>query len=296
MIQVIGSAGEGAFKERGARIVGIVTGRLSHLIRLTAAEAAYLDGLEARSVHYPRRRVIQTAGDPNGQAFVLKSGWVISYSQLPDGSKQIRRLHFPGDLVAMPSLAFRHHAEDLEAVTDVVVSPFPKRELGPLFERHPRLAALMFLFSQLERVSFGDRLLSVGAQPCKSRLAFLLLDILNRLRSSDPSISDTIAMPLSREQMAEITGMTPIHASRMWSELVREGAIACEGHSLTILDEPRLMDLSGWVGRFQDLDFSWLPAAPAASADPAQGPTVASIVAPTRHRQPSDERPAVTSV
>ena len=240
--------------------MGIVAERLSKIIQLTAVEAAYVDSLEVRSVHYPRRRVIQEAGDPNGQAFVLKSGWVISYSQLPDGSKQVRRLHFPGDLVAMPSLAFQHHAEDLEAVTDVLVSPFPKSALGPLFETHPRLAALMFLFSQLERVSFGDRLLSVATQSCKSRMAFLLVDILNRLRSADPSICDTIPMHLTREQMAEITGMTPIHASRMWSELHREGTIAHDGSLLTILDEPRLLALSGWVSRFGDLDFDWLPA------------------------------------
>lgn len=210
-------------------------------------------------MRYPRRGVLTHSGDPNREAFVLKSGWVISYSRLANGSRQVRRLHLPGDLLGMPSLAFRHHAEELEAVSDVIVSPFPKVTLRQLFETHHGLAGLMFLISQLERVTLGDRLLSVATQSCKSRLAFLLIDVLDRLRRIDPGVLNTIPMHLSREQMAEITGMTPIHASRMWSELTRDGVISSDGGFVTVRDEEQLLELSGWVSRADDLDLGWLP-------------------------------------
>ena len=239
--------------------MSIIAERLQSRVELTQAERALLLGLESRSVSCPRRSVLSRSGEPNRKAFVLKSGWVISYSRLANGSKQVRRLHLPGDLLGMPSLAFRHNAEELEAVSDVVVSPFSKLAFGRLFETHHRLAGLMFLISQLERVTLGDRLLSVATQPCKSRLAFLLMDILNRLRRIDPGIVNTMPMHLSREQMAEITGMTPIHASRMWSELTRDGIISNNGGLVTVQDEVRLLELSGWVTRTDDLDLGWLP-------------------------------------
>ena len=66
-------------------------------------------------------------------------------------------------------------------------------------------------------------------------------------------------MHLTREQMGEITGMTPVHASRMWSELIAEGAIEYERPFVTIHDEQRLTDLSSFVDRSADLDFSWVP-------------------------------------
>lgn len=204
--------------------------------------------------------MIQRAGDPMRNAFILQQGWVISYTQLADGSRQIRRLHLPGDVVAAPSMAMRHHAEDIEALTQTVVSPFARARFSEMFERHPRLTAIMFMFAQLERITYGDRLSCLGRFDCKSRLAFLLIDTLNRMRAIDPAIRQTFTMHLTREQMAEITGMTPIHASRMWSELLAERAIRTEGPVVTIVDEQRLARLSAYVNRFADMDFSWIPA------------------------------------
>lgn len=183
----------------------------------------------------------------------------MTFSDFADGSRQVRRLHFPGDLLAMPSMAMRHHAEHIEAVTDVVVAPFEKTMLAALFEEHPRLAAIMFMFAQEERITYGDRLCSLSRLTCKARMAFLLLDVLNRLRVVDPDITCSYQMHLTREQMGEITGMTPVHASRMWSELIAEGAIACDNGVVTIRDEAGLTSISGFVNRSADLDFDWLP-------------------------------------
>jgi CRP-like cAMP-binding protein len=215
--------------------------------------------MEASDIYVEARRTICRVGDPVNEAFVLKSGWAISYSQFPDGARQIRRLHLPGDLLAMPSLALRHHAENVEALTPAIVSPFERSFFSQLFVEHPRLAAIMFIFAQQERTTSGDRMGCIGRLECKPRLAFLLLDIFDRLRAIDAADGATFDIHLTREQMAEMTGMTPIHASRMWSELIAEGAIAADGHRITILDEARLQSLSGYVNRALDLDFSWVP-------------------------------------
>ena len=233
--------------------------RLRKRVPLTSAETAFLDSLSAGSVSFRRRQMIACEGEAANEAFVLKSGWAMTFSDFPDGSRQVRRLHFPGDLLAMPSVAMRRHAENIQAVTDVVVSPFAKGMLATLFEEHPRLAGIMFIFAQQERITSGDRLCSLSRQSCKGRLAFLVLDVLDRLRAVDASIASSYQMHLTRELMAEITGMTPVHASRMWNELIAEGAIACEDGFVTVLDEARLASLSGYVNRAPDLDFDWLP-------------------------------------
>jgi CRP-like cAMP-binding protein len=185
------------------------------------------------------------------------TGWVMSYSSFGDGSNQVRRLHFPGDLLAMPSIPMRHHAEDIEALSNAVVSSFPKGLLAGLFAL-PRLAAIMYMFAQAERITAGDRLVSLGRNSAKGRVAFLLLDILHRLRSADPSITDTFYMHLTREQVAQVAGITPVHASRMWSALVADGTIACQGRIVTIVDEAALAELSHYRDRDGDFDFQWL--------------------------------------
>ena len=237
--------------------MGVFSERVTRRFPLDRPEIAFLEALEAHPVPVRRGEVIVREGDPASHAFVLMSGWAMSYTRFRDGSHQVRRLHFPGDLLAMPSVPMRHYSEDLEALSDALVAPFPKRLLGHLFEM-PRLAAIMYMFAQAERVTAGDRMASLGRSRAKARVAFLIADVLQRLRSADPSVGSTFPMHLTREQIANVAGMTPVHASRMWSALIADGLIRCSGRTVTVVDEKRLMELSQYHERDSDFDRNWL--------------------------------------
>ncbi len=150
----------------------------------------------------------------------------------------------------------RRHAEDIEALSDAVISPFPKRMLAGLFAM-PRLTAIMYMFAQAERITAGDRLANLGMNSAKARLAFLLLDILHRLRSADGTVQNSFYMHLTREQVAQFTGITPVHASRMRSALTAERLIDWDGHVVTIMDESALAELSNYQDS-GDFDHRWL--------------------------------------
>ena len=231
--------------------------RVARRFEPDAAELTFLQRLEANRVRMDRGQLIARDGDPSHYGFVLREGWAMSLTRFPDGSFQVRRLHFPGDPLAMPSLSMRHHAEDIEALTDCEIAVFPKSALADLF-RFPRLAAVLYLFAQAERVTLGDRLASLGHDRGDARIAYLLVDILNRLRSANPSIQRSFDMHLTREQIAHVTGMTPVHASRMWSELISKDLIHCVGHHVTVLAEDRLAQLAHYVDRDADFDLDWL--------------------------------------
>jgi CRP/FNR family transcriptional regulator, anaerobic regulatory protein len=260
-----GTADMGAFAER-------VTTRF----RLDAEELAFLESLESRTVVLPRAHLIARAGDPAAHAFVLLAGWAMSYTRSPDGTDQVRRLHFPGDLLAMPSVPMNHHAEEIETLSDAVIAPFPKRLLARLFTL-PRLAAIMYMFAQAERITAGDRIASLSGSPARERIAFLLVDILHRLRSADGTITNRFDMHLTREQIAHVTGMTPVHASRMWSAMIADGLFVCEGHSVTVPDEQRLAEISGYRDLDNDLDDGWL-----AEVEARPRPEMPNAYVPTR--------------
>ena len=231
--------------------------RVARRFKPDAAESDFLTKLEAYLARMHRGELIARDGDLSHHAFVLRNGWAMSFTRFPDGLFQVRRLHFPGDLLAMPSLAMRHYAEDIEALSDCEIAIFPKSALAEVF-RLPRLAAILYMFAQAERVTLGDRLASLGHNRGKARIAFLLIDILCRLRSADPSVGRSFDMHLTREQIAHVTGMTPVHASRMWSELISQGLIGCVGHHVTILAEDRLAEIAHYRDRDGDFDLDWL--------------------------------------
>ena len=239
--------------------MGAFAERVTRRFRIDHSELAWLERLEENPVRVKRGQLIAQEGDPAECAFVLLTGWVMSCSRFSDGSHQARRLHFSGDLLAMPSIPMRHYAEDLEALSDAVIAPFPKRMLAKLFNM-PRLVGIMYMFAQAERISAGDRLASLGHDSAKGRIAFLLMDILYRLRSADDSVTSSFFLHLTREQIAHVTGITPVHASRMWSALKAEGLICCARRTVTIVDEERLANLGHYSDRGSDFDYRWLPA------------------------------------
>jgi CRP-like cAMP-binding protein len=251
--------------------MGAFAERVTRRFRLDPDELAYLERLEARPVPVKRGQSIVEEGDPANQAFVLLSGWVMSCTRFSDGTHQVRRLHFSGDLLAMPSMPMRRHAEDLEAISNGLVARFPKAVLAELFTM-PRLAAIMYMFAQAERISAGDRLACVGHNSAKACLAFLIVDILHRLRSADPAVTCSFPMHLTREQIAHVIGTTPVHASRVWCALVAEGLIGCDGHTVTVIDEQGLIALGHYRERDTDFDLGWLARVGIVAGGPAMVP------------------------
>ncbi len=231
--------------------------RVARRFAPNAAERAFLASLETNLAHKRRGDIIAREGDPALHAFVLRHGWAMSYTRFPDGSFQVRRLHFPGDLLGMPSLPMRHHAEDIEALSDCEIATFPKLALTELF-RLPRLAAILYMFAHAERVTLGDRLANLGHNRAKARIAFLLIDILHRLRSVDSSVDCSFDMHLTRDQIAHVAGISAVHASRSWSELISEGLVNYSTHRVTILSEAGLEELACFRDRDSDFDFDWL--------------------------------------
>lgn len=234
--------------------------RLEHYLPLTAEEKEALARLEENERQYRRGAIIRRENDPANEMFVIRSGWMYSYVLLDDGSRQILRLHFPGDLVGTSSIAFREATDSLVALTDVKLCPFDKSALRETYRSHPRLAALFFLIAEAERVSLTDRLASLGRTSARARVAALLLDTINRVRVMRSEVTDTILLPMTQEEIGDATGLTSVHVNRMIRALVEEGLIARSNSHITILDEERLERVANYINRYAELDTSWLPA------------------------------------
>ncbi|MFN2259781.1 MAG: Crp/Fnr family transcriptional regulator [Parasphingopyxis sp.] len=234
--------------------------RLSHFLALTPAEEAALARLEDKERQFERGECIRHQGDPADELFIVRKGWLYSHLELDDGKRQILRINFPGDLVGTSSVAFGNASHSLTALSDGVLCPFDRRALAELFEQHSRLATLLFLISQAERVAMDDRLASLGRTDAKARIAALLLDIVVRHRIMGDGDLAEVEIPMTQEDIGDATGLTSVHVNRMMKELKRDGLILRERNRVTILDEGRLVDLAGYINRYAAVDTSWLPA------------------------------------
>ncbi|WP_189338393.1 Crp/Fnr family transcriptional regulator [Sphingobium sp. SCG-1] len=235
--------------------------RLEKHISLNDAERKALARLEETQRKVKRGAVIQRANDPVSELFVLRHGRVMSYVIMPDGSRQILRVYFPGDFIGSASTIYSKAPESLVALADSVLCPFDKAGLRVLLEEHPRVAALMFMLSQTERVALTDRLASLGRTSAKARVAAFLLDIIHRLRVMNDDITDTFDLKLTQEEIGDAIGLTSVHVNRMIRQMEAEGLIRRSNGSITLLNEQKLASIGHYTNRYTDFDLTWLPAA-----------------------------------
>ncbi len=238
---------------------GCFADRISDFIALTPNERRTLESLEERERHLRRGAILQREHDRVSELFILSKGLMMSYVLLDDGSRQILRFLFPGDMLAATNLVYREAPETIVALTDCTVCPFERASLSQLITEHPRLAAVILSLNQIERVSLTDRLAALGRTTAKTRVAAILLELRDRLRMLDKGISNAFTLGLTQEEIGDATGLTAVHVNRMLRQLEDENLIEREAGRVTFLDERGLIRAANYVNRYEGLDLGWLP-------------------------------------
>lgn len=135
--------------------------------------------------------------------------------------------------------------ETIETVTDAVVEIIPPEAFGRVFQKHPRLAAMLFLWSQEERVRLMHQLTIVGRHHGVRRIAAFLLALHQRVKLGESSDALSFDFPLTQMDIADATGLTAVHVNRCLKMLRGRGTLAILGGRLTIHDPDSLMTLAG---------------------------------------------------
>lgn len=231
------------------------------MVVLTADEQRALERLEERERHLRRGAILQRENDRVSEIFVLRKGMMMSSVLLDDGSRQILRFHFAGDMIAVSSLVYREAPETITALSDCVACPFERTAFSALITEHPRIAALVMVYNQIERAALTDRLAALGRTSAKARVAAILLEMRNRMRMLDKTIEASFTLGLTQEEIGDATGLTAVHVNRMLRQLEDERMIRREAGRVSFTDEQALARAANFVDRYAGLDLGWLPAA-----------------------------------
>lgn len=232
--------------------------QIGGFIVLAPEERAALDRLQDRERAVRRGAILVRENDRCTELFVLQRGLMMSYVLLDDGSRQILRFLFPGDVFGGAVLAYAKAPETLGALAESVVNPVDRSMLADLGRRHPRLLMAITALDQAERTMLTDRLAGVGRTTARARIAAVLLEVRDRLRRCDPGLGNTFTLALTQEEIGDATGLTAVHVNRMLRQLEEQAMIARAHGRVTLLDEPGLRRAANYVDRFGAMDLGWL--------------------------------------
>jgi CRP/FNR family transcriptional regulator, anaerobic regulatory protein len=222
---------------------------LCSILRSCASEAdrSTTGALPMSTVHtVPARRTIFHPKEWSEFVPVICSGWSVSSIALPDGRRQILSFLLPGDAVCTAFLFGPLSGRHVEAVTEVTYRKFKRSDLRALLFANPDLFDRLSKTWIEERIQADQLALDLGRRTASERIARQILNLAERLAKRGMMFGQTMEFPLRQRHIADATGLTPVHVSKVLGEFQRARVIEISSRSLTIINEAELRVAADW--------------------------------------------------
>lgn len=196
-----------------------------------------------------RREALFHQGDPAEEFAVVLDGRLKLTQVSAEGQEVIVRYVGPGEMCAVVAMfPDQRYPVTAEAVADARVIGWPRHKLDDLLLEHPQLAlnALRLLTERMGELS--DRLRELATERVARRVARALLRLARKAgRRTDRGVE--IDMPLTREDIARLSGTTLFTVSRLMADWEEAGIVGSGRERVVIHSPHRLVaiaeDLSG---------------------------------------------------
>lgn len=190
------------------------------------------------------RQNIYRAGEPAEGVAVVCDGWAVRFQQLPNGRRQILSVVLPGDLVSAGAAFARQFAFSVQAVTDLRYCIFPVADIRARLHDDPALFDVWMQLAAAEHRDADRRLVDLGQRTALERIASLIFQITQRVEERGELAGDEFAFPMSQQQMADCTGLTPVHTCRVLSALRKSGVCDVGHGAIKIIDRSELQRIA----------------------------------------------------
>lgn len=185
---------------------------------------------------------------------LLIEGYANRHKMTSNGERQIVSFHLPGDILNLQHLLLAKADHNAQALTEVTVAWIPAEAMKELSQSHARIGEALWRDTLIDASIFREWVLNVGRRDARSRVAHMLCEFAVRRNAAGLGAPERFELPMTQEQIADATGLTPVHVNRMLQALGLDGVIERDRRRITIADWERLR-------READFDPAYLHAA-----------------------------------
>lgn len=240
--------------QRDGRSLERMLRKLELRVRLSQGDRQALLALPYTSRTLEPSTYILREGDLPVHCAVLLDGFAYRQKISGDGGRQILGIHVPGDMLDLQNLFLDVADHNVQTLTRSEVAFVSKAALQKLVQARPGLAHALFVDTLVDASIFREWLLNVGRRDSRTRLAHLLCEFALRLEAVGLAEENDYELPMTQEQLADATGLTPVHVNRMLKSLDAAGLVEREKRRVRIPDWHRMREAADFSERYLHLE------------------------------------------
>jgi CRP-like cAMP-binding protein len=178
---------------------------------------------------------------------VLIDGYAIRQKTTGDGARQILAVCIPGDPVDLQNMFLDVADHSVQLLTQATVADIGYPAMQDLVLSHPTIGRAIIQLTLVEASILREWVVNVGRRRAQERVAHILCEFAVRLESRGLATSSGFELPMTQEQLADATGLTPVHVNRVLKALEKQGLIWRRRRVIHIPDWRRLQQVGDFT-------------------------------------------------
>ncbi len=231
--------GEGLMSNASATLAPML-GKLQLRKELTSDEQNALLGLPYQLQTIDAGKYIVDEGEDAEHACLLLSGYAYRQKLAVNGARSISALHMTGKIVDLQNSLLGHADHSVRALTHCTIARIPREALIALAQEMPNVGLALWYDTLVDASICREWILNNARRKAQTRLAHFFCEFGMRLEFWGLGDKSNYRLPLTQEQLADVTGMTPVHVNRSLQALEADGLIGRALRSIVVQDWQRL--------------------------------------------------------
>ena len=228
--------------------------KLAYRQKLDAADRAALLALPHTVKSLEQHHYIVRERDCATHSCVLLSGCAIRHKIVGGGYRQIVAIHMKGEMVDLQNSLLGTADHSVQMLTHGRVASIPREEIIRLAFERPAVGQAMWLDTLVDASIFREWIANVGRRDAKTRIAHVLCEFALRLKVAGLGEQTGYNLPMTQEQLGDVTGLTSVHVNRTLKLLESEGHIQrLSPRSIVIGDWKKLSEVGDFDSNYLHL-------------------------------------------
>ena len=193
-------------------------------VNLDAPQEQALLDLPHSLITVDKQRVFVREGDDASHCWLMLSGYCVRFKYVGSGARQIVSIHMTGDLVDLHNALLGVADHSVQALTSCTMAKVPIDAIRHLSDTDPMIKDALWYDTLVDASIHREWVANVGRRDAPTRIAHLLCEFGLKLDAIGLDQMN-YELPMTQDQLADATGLTPVHVNRVLQSLAKDGLI-----------------------------------------------------------------------